>query len=85
MIMFTVLAFGLCAFTQEIPHEPYVMTHIGLMKNDKCSGPYLTLMGGMERETIPIKGHRWRSEVSHADVVVWMDGQEFHVPRGGAI
>jgi hypothetical protein len=95
-IMFTILAFGLCAFVIETPQdrvgarlvaEEYPVVGIGIVYRERCR---LTLVIAAGKQTlgIPINGHirRFRVEkIDQASAVVWIDDeQSFVVPRQDA-
>ena len=94
--MFTILAFGLCAFVIETPQDrvdarfiadEYPTVGIGIIYRDRCRVT-LVVAAGKKTLGIPINGHihRFRVEkIDQASAVVWIDDeQSFVVPRQDA-
>jgi hypothetical protein len=91
--MFTVLAFGLCAFVIETPPDhtsfkfsavEYPAIGIGIVGRGECRLTTV-IAAGNQTPGLPINGqiHRFKVEkIDQTMVVVWIDNkQSFNVPR----
>jgi hypothetical protein len=90
-VMYTVLAFGLCALLIEAPQDrigavapEYPAVGIGIVYRDQCR---ITTVVAAGKQTIgiPINGqiHRFKVEtIDEASAVIWIDDERsFVIPR----
>jgi hypothetical protein len=90
--MFTILAFGLCAFVIETPDragsrflsEEYPAVGFGIVNRSECRLTFV-VAAGKQTLSLPINGQvrRFKVEkIDQASAVVWIDNeQSFVVPR----
>jgi hypothetical protein len=89
--MFTALAFGLCAMVLEgLANEPiggpaiqYPAVGIGTVVGNRCRKE-LVLAADTITPGIPINGRAYRFKVGtvdHSSAVIWVNDQQFTIPR----